>query len=195
MCPAPLIATKRALKEASMGDTFQVQTNNQTAFDNISRFLRDNNTSFSSEKSGNTWIITVSKTTSADLPDTAGDYCTGTIPHFTKGDFVILFTSDKAGDGDEDLGRLLVSNFIKAVKDLEKLPSRMIFYNRGVFLGADDSQVADNLKEIEKMGVDMLFCSTCVNHYSLQEKIRIGTLSNMFEIAQVLASAGSVIKP
>ncbi len=43
------------------------------------------------------------------------------------------------GDGDEELGHLLMINFIKAIKDLDILPGKMVFYNKGVTLGAEDS--------------------------------------------------------
>ena len=46
LCPAPMIATKRALNEVPSGETFIVQTDNQTSFNNLSRFLKDNNTEF-----------------------------------------------------------------------------------------------------------------------------------------------------
>ncbi len=45
------------------------------------------------------------------------------------------------------------------------------------------------------MGVTLLFCATCAKYYSLEEKIKIGTLSNMFEIAQVMSSAGNIVRP
>jgi len=99
------------------------------------------------------------------------------------------------GDGEEELGHLLMCNFIKALKDLDKLPAKMVFYNKGVTLGSENSPVIDHLKEIEKMGVTLLLCSTCVKYYSLDEKIKIGTLSNMFEIAQALAAASNVVRP
>ena len=38
------------------------------------------------------------------------------------------------GEGDDELGQLLMSNFIKAIKDLDKLPRKMVFYNKGVTL-------------------------------------------------------------
>ena len=46
LCPAPLIATKRALKETPEGESFMLLTDNQTSFNNVSRFLKDNNTAF-----------------------------------------------------------------------------------------------------------------------------------------------------
>jgi selenium metabolism protein YedF len=102
---------------------------------------------------------------------------------------------DKMGTGDDELGNLLMVNFIKAIKELDILPAKMVFYNRGVMLGKYDSQVIEHLKEIEKMGVKLLLCATCVKFYSLAEKIHIGTLSNMYEITQAMASATNVIKP
>jgi selenium metabolism protein YedF len=194
-CPAPLIATKRALKEAHIGESFQIITDNQTSFNNISRFLKDNKTEFSSGESNGVWTLTITKKTSEPVTAEPEKYCTDEIPLFTMGDFVIAFTSDKMGDGDEELGHLLMDNFVKAIKDLDVLPRKMVFYNKGVTLGADESPVIDHLKEIEKMGVTMLLCATCAKYYSLEEKIKIGTLSNMFEIAQIMASASNVVKP
>ena len=46
LCPAPLIAAKKALKETAAGDSFILLTDNQTSFDNLSRFLKDNNADF-----------------------------------------------------------------------------------------------------------------------------------------------------
>ena len=194
-CPAPLIATKRALKETREGDSFRIITDNQTSFSNISRFLKDNNTEFSWAESGGIWTLTITRNM-VDLNSARPEeYCTTEIPHFTQGDFIIAFTSDKMGDGNDELGHLLMVNFIKAIKDLDTLPAKMVFYNKGVTLGSDDSPVIVQLKEIEKMGVTMLLCGTCIKFYSLEEKIKIGIVSDMFEIARVMAEAGNIVKP
>jgi selenium metabolism protein YedF len=194
-CPAPIIATKRALKESVSGDSFEVITDNKTALENISRFLKDNETAYSVSENSGVWTITVTKGSKNVTLTNAEVYCTPEIPHFTQGNFIIVFTSDKMGEGTEELGKLLIANFIKAIKDLEMLPGKMIFYNNGVKLGSIDSPVYENLKDLERMGVGMLFCATCTKYYSLEEKIKIGTLSNMFEITQAMASAGNILKP
>jgi selenium metabolism protein YedF len=194
-CPAPLIATKRALKDAQTGDALKVITDNQTAFNNICRYLKDNKTKFSFEESNDIWTLTITKQTAELIDATPEESCTTEIPHFSKGDFVVAFTSDRMGDGDEELGHLLMKNFVKAIRDLDVLPGKMVFYNKGVILGAEGSPVIDQLKEIEKMGVTMLLCSTCARYYALEQKIKIGTMSNMFEITQVMSSAGNIIRP
>jgi selenium metabolism protein YedF len=195
LCPAPLIATKKALKEANEGDSFLVLTDNQTSFDNLSRFLKDNNAKFEVTEAVGVWTLTITKTTVGISPARAEDYCNSTVTHFEKGDFVVVFSSDKMGDGDADLGQLLLVNFIKALKDLDKLPHKMVFYNKGVTLAIKSSPVIEHLKDLEKMGVELLLCATCVNHYSLQSIVAAGTLSNMYVIADVMASAGNIIRP
>ena len=159
------------------------------------RFLIDNKTKFKVDAVGGEWTLTITKGVVEETQTSAEDYCAPEIPHFSKGNFIIAFSSDKMGEGDDELGDLLMANFIKAVKDLDVLPGKMVFYNKGVTLGSIDSPVIENLKEMEKMGVGLLLCGTCVKHYSLEEKVKIGTISNMFEIAQAMASAGNVIKP
>jgi selenium metabolism protein YedF len=194
-CPAPLIATKRALKETGRGDSFKILTDSKTSLENISRFLKDNKTEYSVTEENNGWTITVTKKEPDLSAVKAEEYCTSKIPHFSQGNFIIAFTSDKMGEGDEELGRLLLLNFIKAIRDLDKLPSKMVFYNNGVKLGSPDSPVFEHLREIEKMGVELLLCATCAKYYSLEEKIKIGILSNMYDIVRVMASAGNIVKP
>jgi selenium metabolism protein YedF len=195
LCPAPLIAAKRAMKETPDGESFQLLTDNQTSFNNVSRFLKDNNTSFQSEESGGVWTLTITGGSLDISKAAAEDYCTDTIAHFEKGDFIVVVTSDKMGDGDSDLGQLLMTNFIKAIKDLDKLPRKMVFYNKGVTLVTKNSPLIDHLTDLEKMGVELLLCATCVNHYGLSDIYGAGILSNMYTIAEVMASAGNIVRP
>lgn len=194
-CPAPIIETKRALNESEKGETVQVLTDNGVSLSNLTRFLRDNKNEFSVVESQGFWTITITKTTVEPVKQKAEEYCSPEIPHFSQGNFIIAVSSDKMGTGDDELGSLLMENFVKAIKDMDHLPAKIVFYNRGVLLGSDDSPVSGHLKEIEKMGVSLCLCATCVNYYSLSEKIHIGTLSNMYEIAQAMASASNIIKP
>lgn len=195
LCPAPLIAAKKALKETLPGDSFIVLTDNETSYNNLTRFLKDNNTDLQVSEAAGIWTMTITRR-QGNIPQTrAEDYCNPAIAHFEKGKFIIVFSSDKMGDGDEQLGQLLMSNFIKAIKDLDRLPQKMIFYNKGVTIVTDNSPVIEHLRDLEKMGVELMLCSTCVNYYKLEEHIGAGIQSNMFTIAEVMASAGSIIKP
>jgi selenium metabolism protein YedF len=195
LCPAPLIAAKRALKETAEGESFIVLTDNKTSFDNLSRFLKDNKAEFHVSETGGVWALTIKKTTGELIKPNAEDYCAPEVAHFEKGNYVVAITSDKMGEGDAELGQLLIINFIKALKDLDKLPQHIVFYNKGVILAVNDSPVVEHIIDLEKMGVEIHLCATCVNHYKLEKNIAIGTLSNMYSIAEILASAGHVIRP
>jgi selenium metabolism protein YedF len=172
-----------------------VLTDNRTSYDNLSRFLKDNKADFKVSEAENVWTLTVTKVSHGVVITSAEEYCTPEISHFEKGNFVVAITSDKMGDGDDDLGRLLITNFIKALKDLNRLPQHIVFYNKGVTLAVKDSPVIEHIKDLDKMGVEMHLCATCVNHYKLEDSVAVGTLSNMYSIAEIMASAGNIIKP
>ena len=195
LCPAPIIAAKKALREVSRGETFLILTDNQTSLNNLLRFLKDNNAGCKVDGPDGDWKLTVTKT--VELPSGASpeEYCETQVSHFEKGNFIVVVSSDKMGEGDPDLGTLLIQNFIKALKDIDKLPDKILFYNSGVKLATYDSPVIDHLRDLEKMGVEIILCGTCVNHYSLASEIRTGSIGNMFTIVEIMSKAGNIIKP
>lgn len=195
LCPAPLIAAKKALRETPEGESFIVLTDNITSFNNLSRFLKDNNTGFSVIEADGIWTMTVTRLSGNEVYTKSEDYCAPEIAHFEKGDYIVVISSDKMGEGDSDLGHLLLENFIKALKDLDRLPQKIVFYNKGVTIVTKASPVIDHLSDLEKMGVELLICATCAGYYKLEEEVGAGILSNMYAIAESMASAGKIIRP
>jgi selenium metabolism protein YedF len=195
LCPAPLIAAKRALKETAEGESFIVLTDNKTSFYNLSRFLKDNKAEIQVSETAGVWTLTIKKTSFDIIQSNEEEYCAPEIAHFEKGDYVVVISSDKMGEGDEQLGLLLMNTFINALRDLEELPQKLLFYNSGVMLVTNNSPVIETLRDLEKMGVEIMTCGTCVNHYSLASVIGAGTISNMYTIAGIMASTGKVLKP
>ena len=103
LCPAPLIAAKKALKETLSGDSFIVLTDNETSYNNLTRFLKDNNTDLQVSEAAGIWTLTITRR-KGNIPQTrAEDYCAPVVAHFEKGNFIIVFSSDKMGDGDEQV--------------------------------------------------------------------------------------------
>jgi sulfur relay (sulfurtransferase) complex TusBCD TusD component (DsrE family) len=51
------------------------------------------------------------------------------------------------------------------------------------------------LKLLESQGVEILTCGTCLNHYGLTGALGVGSITNMYVIAEKLAEADKVIKP
>jgi TusA-related sulfurtransferase len=74
-CPAPLIATRKALKAAKTGDSFRVLTSSQNALNNISHFLKDNKIDFQVGQDNGEWSITVTISVGTDQQTETEDYC------------------------------------------------------------------------------------------------------------------------
>jgi intracellular sulfur oxidation DsrE/DsrF family protein len=85
--------------------------------------------------------------------------------------------------------------FIHTAIELEPRPDVMIFYNTGVRLAAEGSDVLDDLKSLEEKGVKILVCGTCVNFFELTGKVAAGIVSNMYDIAGTMSTAGRIVQP
>ena len=85
--------------------------------------------------------------------------------------------------------------FVFSLTQQEKLPRTILFYNGGAHLTCEGSPMLEDLKVLEAEGVEILTCGTCLNFYGLTEKLRIGTVTNMYVIAEKMLNAGNVVKP
>ena len=108
---------------------------------------------------------------------------------------VLVLASDAMGNGDDELGRLLMKGFFYATVEQVQLPETILFYNSGVFLTTEGSAVLNDLKELERRGVRLLSCGTCLNHYGLFDKLKVGEVTNMYELASLMFQAGKIIRP
>jgi selenium metabolism protein YedF len=193
-CPVPIIETRKALKASREGETFEVVTDDRTAFSNISRFLKDNNIKFSVSEGGESWTFLITNTGMVDT--TYYDENDGSgFPEVPAGDFTVVISSEIMGQGDEELGLRLMKSFFIALSCLDSMPSSVMFYNSGVKLTVKNSEVIEILHEIERKGVEILICGTCVDHYKLGNLIDVGTICDMYLITQKLAKTGNIIKP
>jgi selenium metabolism protein YedF len=109
-------------------------------------------------------------------------------------DLTVFVASSHFGEGDPELGRILMAAFVKTLKEISPRPARVIFANSGVMLTTGDSDLIPELKKLEESGVEILSCGTCLDFYHLKEKLRVGKSSNMYEIASALAASERVIK-
>ncbi|MGF7144342.1 selenium metabolism protein YedF [Anaerotaenia torta] len=193
-CPLPVVETKKALAGLKKEDVLEVLVDNAIAVQNLSKLAEQKKLAVETEqKEDRLYLVTLTVTEAADLGEEAASpyMC----PDMAAGNLVVVFSSDKMGEGEEKLGRILMKGFIYALTELEKLPQTILFYNSGVKLAVEGSESLGDLKLLEEQGVEILACGTCLNHYQLAEKLGVGTVTNMYAIAQKLTEAGKVIKP
>jgi selenium metabolism protein YedF len=105
----------------------------------------------------------------------------------------ILITADGLGRGDDELGHRLMGNFLRKLLTQPTRPDKLIFYNAGVKLLADGSTVLDAAQELQRAGVDLIACGTCISHFQLDGRMRAGRVSDMNEIVATLLAADRVV--
>jgi selenium metabolism protein YedF len=88
-----------------------------------------------------------------------------------------------------------MKGFIYALSQQDELPDTMLFYNGGAKLTCESAPTLEDLKSLEAQGVEILTCGTCLNHYGLTEKLQVGSVTNMYVIAEKMTQADLIIKP
>lgn len=112
----------------------------------------------------------------------------------TRDDLVIIIDSDKCGNGDSRWSTMLMESYLYALSESSKLPEKLIFYNSGVKLASEGSNVIESLEVLKSRGVKILICSACLDFYELKDKLILGEITNMYEIVDIMNSASNTIK-
>ena len=189
-CPIPVIKTKKAMKALTGPETIEVLVDNEVAVQNVTKMAESSGGQVHSEKLGEAeYKVTIGM---QGAPEVQED--TACIPD-AKGDLVVVVSSDRMGTGNDELGKVLIKGYIYALTQLETLPKTILFYNKGAYLTCEGSASLEDLKSLEAQGVEILTCGTCLNYYGITEKLQVGTVTNMYVIAETMAKAGKVVKP
>lgn len=91
----------------------------------------------------------------------------------------VVFRQDKIGDGDDELGSRLLQPYFKALLDLPLPPQCILFYNTGVRLLADGSQVADACRQLQSKGCELLACNISLQQLGLVSSLQAGEISTL----------------
>ncbi len=191
LCPQPLILTRKALKNCLPGETLKIECDNRTAFQNILTYLNDQSLSPIGTEDGGIFRIEVINQPSQTKEEFESEIDSG----ICSSAYVVVVSSDRMGEGDPQLGIILMKGFLNALREQPILPTHMIFYNSGVKLTTEDSGVIASLQALEESGVEVLVCGTCVDFYNIKELLAVGNISNMFTITETMARTGHVVKP
>lgn len=110
-------------------------------------------------------------------------------------DTVLLCT--RFGMGHTDIAALdqkLIVKYFSLILDSTELPAAICFYTDGVRLVTDDSPVLDQLGQLEKKGVRLIVCSTCLEAMSIaQSQVKVGIVGGMPDIIEAQTRADKVI--
>ena len=158
---------------------------NEIAVQNLTRLADNKHCTIETEKrSEKEYRVTI----------TAGEETLCTIPTAQK-KVVVVISADHMGEGNDELGKILLKGFLFALTQQEKLPSTILFYNGGASVTCEGSASLDDLRTLSKLGVEILTCGTCLNYYGLSDKLQVGEVTNMYVIAEKQMQADLILRP
>jgi len=106
---------------------------------------------------------------------------------------VILITRNGMGDAEPALQQKLIGIYLSLLDQNNLLPGAICFYAEGVKLVVDGSPVLETLASLEKKGVHLLICSTCLDYFQLTDQVRVGIKGGMTDILEAQRRASKVI--
>jgi len=111
----------------------------------------------------------------------------------TDADTVIIVNRNGMGEADQVLQHKLIGTYLRLLDEHNVLPAAICFYTEGVHLAVDGSPVLDVLQSLEKKGVRLILCSTCLNYYNLVDRVKVGIVGGMGDILEAQHLASKVI--
>lgn len=176
-CPQPVILTKKAMEEDDGKLEIITIVNNNAALENVSKLASHQGYQYEvKEKDGDFYIHMRKEAVNGEKTE-------------KKQDIAILVKSRLFGEGEEELGEILMKSFLYTLTEMKEDIRHIIFMNSGVFLTCEGSPVLEHLKALEAEGVEILSCGTCLDFYQLKDKLKVGSITNMYSAVEILTSA------
>ncbi len=186
-CPQPVVLALHALTELKEGETLEVWVDNDAAVENLRRMAGQKGRSAHVKQESDFWRVFIGEGGEAPSQPEAG--CCAIM----GGDTVVAVSSDTMGRGSEELGRTLMKGFLYALAQLETPPRTLLFFNGGAKITVEGSQSLEDLRELERRGTEILTCGTCLDYYGLKEQLAVGSVTNMYRIAEILTQADRLV--
>lgn len=193
-CPIPVVETKKVLATMNTGDSVVVSVDNPIAVQNLLKMASQKHLAAQTETLAPDHYHVILALTEDSLSATQAQSETVCIPDARQNTVVVL-SSDEMGSGDSVLGKALMKAFVYALTEQDQLPSTILLYNGGAKLSIEGAATLADLQLLESQGVEVLTCGTCLNHYGIADQLAVGSVTNMYAIAEKLMQAGKVVRP
>ncbi len=106
---------------------------------------------------------------------------------------ILLITAETLGQGPAELGERLIGAFFHTLAESSTPPATIILMNSGVKIAVDGARTVSDLQTLAAAGVEILACGTCLGYFDLRDRLAVGKVSNMYEIAGKLMEAPRVV--
>lgn len=187
-CPIPVVLARQAI--AAGVTTLTIEVDNTTAVENLKRLAGTLGLNISIREITDGFAVDLFRAGSD--PSAPGELPPA-VSAVSNNGWSVFVGRATIGSGDSELGTNLMRMFFYTLTQSDDLPRSILFMNDGVRLPTCDEQVAEHLISLQKKGVEVLVCGTCLNYYHLTEQLKTGVISNMFDIVSAMQSADKVI--
>lgn len=184
-CPKPVIEAQKALKEPEITELV-VHIGNMTARENLKRFAQTGGYDYSvTDNSDGSFTISIQKeawtSEQAVIPQVKEKKKT---PYGKT----YLITSERLGQGAEELGQVLMKGFLYTLTQTEPYPKKILLLNSAIHLSTTNEETVEHLKRLNELGTQIYSCGTCLNFYEKAEKLKVGEIGNMYDVVEALSS-------
>ena len=184
-CPQPVILAKKEIDGGCRDLT--VLVDNKTAVENLTRLGNSAGMTVSTGETAQGLFVRL--TGEGKIVEEPVIACPT-----TGNGYAVFVGKDVVGAGDRELGYNLMKMALYTLAQSDSVPAHVLFMNDGVKLPAgEEQQVIDSLMSLIEKGSLVLVCGTCLNYYGLADRLKVGTVSNMYDIMSAMQRADKVI--
>ena len=191
-CPKPLMMAKAKIDEGAR--EFSVHVDNEIAVKNVSRLAEKYGLNVAVETIEGGWSVNFSEGEGSVAAAVAPASAAAPVCTPAGCGYAVFIGKDHVGEGDPQLGYNLMKMAIYTLSESEDVPASVLFMNSGVKLVAgDEQQVIDSVNKLIEKGAEVLVCGTCLDFYGLKEQLKVGEVSNMYDILGRMQEAAKTI--
>jgi len=173
-CPRPVMIAEEALSKIKEG-IVEVLVDNEESALNVAGFATQGGLFTETNKVGRDWKVKIVKGYACDSSEKS---VVRSSESGKKKNLLLVVGSDIMGK-EEELGKTLMKAFFETMKVYKQLPHTVFFLNTGVYLTTTNVDITGLLQEMEKMGVEIYSCGTCLTKYNLESKLAVGHRGTM----------------
>lgn len=165
-CPKPVLLAEDALSRIDNG-IVEILVDNEASVGNLKKFSVSAGFFAEALSENGYWKLKIAKGYACDVsqPD-AHEMKTG--KHL-----LVVVASDSMGK-DEALGKVLMKAYLDTMNVYREYPHTLFFMNSGVYLTTINDETVSVLEKMEKDGVEIFTCGTCLKHFGLENRLRVG---------------------
>jgi selenium metabolism protein YedF len=180
-CPQPVILTKRVMDE-NTAEEIVTWVDNSTSLENVCKLASSQGYNYTVKPQGSDLHIHMTLQNSTQFANQSHPK-----------DLTIMVKSQYFGQGDDELGAILIKSFFYTLTEMGDELKNLIFMNGGVHLTTEGSPVLEHLEYLETKGVQILSCGTCLDFFAKKDQLKVGQVTNMYTATEILFNTSKTL--